>query len=186
MSPVVAPLALPFSLVTDRQPALRGYALKLTRDSDWANDLVQDTLIKAFRFWHRFQPQPDMTLDRAVSAWIHKICYTLFCSAWKRRRARREIVEAVLGDTPGEASAEPEQESGLSDELRAAMDDLPEQWRKIVEAVWLRDGKYHEVARELGIPIGTVMSSLHRVRNRLIARLGPYAAAEFGIRASTP
>jgi RNA polymerase sigma factor (sigma-70 family) len=70
---------------------------------------------------------------------------------------------------------------GLGDEIEAALGDLPPQHREILERVMLRDGKYHEVARELGIPIGTVMSSINRARNRMIARLGAWAASEYGI-----
>jgi RNA polymerase sigma-70 factor (ECF subfamily) len=149
-------------------------ALRLTRNAADAEDLVQDTFVKALRFSERFKPGTNL------KAWL----YTILLNTWRNRR-RDQVREAVDIDSPrveeaasggdGPAALDtPEQillRASVSEELQAALDTLPEMFR---EAVWLRDVEeftYAEIAGMVGIPIGTVMSRISRGRRLLYERL---------------
>jgi RNA polymerase sigma-70 factor, ECF subfamily len=154
-------------------------ALRLTRNRSDAEDLVQDTYVKAFRFADRFERGTNL------KAWL----YTILHNTWRNRRrdASRDTVEvdserveqAAAFDGPA-AHDTPEHillRATLDADLQAALDDLPEAFR---EAVWLRDVEefsYAEIAEMLGIPIGTVMSRISRGRRLLFERLSTPAAA---------
>ena len=152
-------------------------ALRLTRNRSDAEDLVQDTFVKALRFADRFKRGTNL------KAWL----YTILHNTWRNRRrdAARDTVEvdstrveeAALkgGLMSGDAAFEtPERlllRSTLDAELQAALEELPEAFRV---AVWLRDVdefSYAEIAEMLGIPLGTVMSRISRGRRLLFERL---------------
>jgi RNA polymerase sigma-70 factor (ECF subfamily) len=145
-------------------------ALRLTRDPASAQDLVQDTFLKALRAAGQFQPGTNLR------AWLFTILHNTFRNS--RRDKGRDPVEVdseVVEDAPLRAQDDdPETlllraSAGL--ELKAALDGLPEAYR---QAVWLRDVEefsYAEIAQVLGVPIGTVMSRIARGRRRLFARL---------------
>lgn len=155
--------------------ALHGTALRLTRRADQADDLVQDTYLKALRAADRFTPGTNL------KAWL----YTILHNTWRNRRrdafrARVEFDSDVVdraadGDGAGGALFDTP-ETGLlravmDADLRAALDDLPEAFR---EAVWLRDVDeltYQEIADVLAVPMGTVMSRISRGRKQLHAAL---------------
>jgi RNA polymerase sigma-70 factor (ECF subfamily) len=149
-------------------------ALRLTRNRADAEDLVQDTVVKALRFSNRFEPGTNLR------AWLSTILH----NTWRNRirDTGRETVEVdstqleeaeVVGR--GSAAIEtPEQlllRNTFDADLRAALDELPETFR---QAVWLRDVEefsYAEIARTLDIPIGTVMSRISRGRRMLLDQL---------------
>ncbi len=149
-------------------------ALRLTRNRSDAEDLVQDTFVKAFRFTDRFERGTNL------KAWL----YTILHNTWRnqRRDASRDTVEVdserveLAGTRPDGPIAfdTPERilmRATLDADLQAALDDLPDAFR---EAVWLRDVEefsYAEMAEMLGIPIGTVMSRISRGRRLLFERL---------------
>jgi RNA polymerase sigma-70 factor (ECF subfamily) len=149
-------------------------ALRLTRNRADAEDLVQDTFVKALRFSDRFTPGTNL------KAWL----YTILHNTWRNRRrgAARDAVDvdsarvdaaASLPGGPAELDS-PEQillRDTLDGDLQAALDDLPDVFR---EAVWLRDVEefsYAEIAGMLDAPIGTVMSRISRGRRLLFQRL---------------
>jgi RNA polymerase sigma-70 factor, ECF subfamily len=153
-------------------------ALRLTRNRADAEDLVQDTYVKAFRFTDRFERGTNL------KAWL----YTILHNTWRNRRrdASRDTVEvdsdrveqaATLADGPA-ALDTPERillRDTLDADLQAALDELPAAFR---EAVWLRDVEefsYAEIAGMLGVPIGTVMSRISRGRRLLFERLSAAA-----------
>jgi RNA polymerase sigma-70 factor, ECF subfamily len=154
-------------------------ALRLTRSRADAEDLVQDTYVKAFRFADRFERGTNL------KAWL----YTILHNTWRNRRrdAARDTVEvdserverAAALDGPA-ALDTPEHillRATLDADLQAALDELPDAFR---EAVWLRDVEefsYAEIAEMLGIPIGTVMSRISRGRRLLFERLSTPAAS---------
>ena len=151
---------------------LYGMALRLTRDRDRAQDLVQDTYLKAFRARKRFEHGTNL------KAWL----FTILQNTWRNRRRDQararvefdsEIVDAAgaAPDGPVTSSAESPEvlllRADFDAELKAALDELPEAFR---EAVWLRDVEeltYQEIADVLGVPIGTVMSRIARGRKQL-------------------
>lgn len=150
---------------------LYGTALRLTRNADRAQDLVQDTYLKAFRAADRFEAGTNL------KAWL----YTILHNTWRNRRRdwARSRVEfdsdtvdraAEAGIETGAAPDSPEDRllrDVMDEDLKAALDGLPEAFR---EAVWLRDVEeltYQEIASALSIPIGTVMSRISRGRKQL-------------------
>jgi RNA polymerase sigma-70 factor, ECF subfamily len=154
--------------------ALYGTALRLTRQADRAQDLVQDTYLKAFRARSRFAAGTNL------KAWL----YTILHNTWRnaRRDQARSRVEfdsdAVeqAGHNPLEGASPESPEtlllrSSVDAELQSALDALPETFRA---AVWLRDVEelsYQEIADVLAIPMGTVMSRISRGRRQLYERL---------------
>lgn len=169
--------------------ALYGSAMRLTRNPDAAQDLVQDTYLKAFRARGRFVPGTNL------KAWL----YTILHNTWRNRRRDRarsrveadsDAVDFVAergGDsltTPLESPEAILLNATLSDDLQAALDGLPEAFR---EAVWLRDVEelsYQEIATVLDIPLGTVMSRLSRGRRQLYQALIDAGRNHRGVNAS--
>jgi len=159
---------------------LYGTAMRLTRNRADAEDLVQDTLVKALRFADRFEAGTNLR------AWL----YTILHNTWRNRRrdaARGNVdvdserVEEASASPDGPAAAEtPERillRATLDADLQAALDALPAAFR---EAVWLRDVEefsYAEIAKMLDIPMGTVMSRISRGRRLLFERLSPARSA---------
>jgi RNA polymerase sigma-70 factor, ECF subfamily len=149
-------------------------ALRLTRSRSDAEDLVQDTFVKAFRFSDRYRRGTNL------KAWL----YTILHNTWRNRvrDASRDTVDVnservdEAASLPGGPVAfeTPEQillRDTLDTDLQAALDALPALFR---EAVWLRDVEefsYAEIAEMLGVPIGTVMSRISRGRRLLFERL---------------
>jgi RNA polymerase sigma-70 factor (ECF subfamily) len=155
-------------------------ALRLTRKPADAEDLVQDTYLKAFRAAGRFEPGTNLR------AWLFTILHNTARNR-ARDRAREmvtidsEAVERAAEAGPGSAgtaAATPESlllRETLDPDLQAALDALPEAFR---EAVWLRDVEefsYAEIAEMLSIPVGTVMSRISRGRRLLFDALKPDA-----------
>jgi RNA polymerase sigma-70 factor (ECF subfamily) len=151
--------------------SLYGTALRLTRRAADAEDLVQDTYLKAFRSAHQFQPGTNL------KAWLFTILHNTFRNT-RRHDGRNpvdvdsEAVERAVGD--GLSQQSPEQiltRATLDADLQAALDALPEAFR---QAVWLRDVEelsYAEMAKALDVPLGTVMSRISRGRRALFGAL---------------
>src|SRR5688572_18010973 len=147
--------------------SLYGTALRLTRRAPDAEDLVQDTYLKAFRAAHQFEPGTNL------KAWLFTILHNTFRNI-RRHDGRSPVdvdsdaVERAVGDGPADHS--PEElltRATLDADLQAALDALPEAFR---QAVWLRDVEeltYAEMAKVLDVPMGTVMSRISRGRRAL-------------------
>lgn len=158
---------------------LYGTALRLTRKAPDAEDLVQDTYLKAFRASRQFARGTNL------KAWLFTILHNTFRNM-RRHDGRNpvdvdsETVErAADAGGPGSEVRTPEQlltRATLDADLQAALDDLPEAFR---QAVWLRDVEefsYAEIAQIVDVPIGTVMSRISRGRKLLHDRLAPRRA----------
>lgn len=167
-------------------PALRRHAQRLTRSPEAADDLVQDTLVRAFSRWHQFDPTTN------CRAWLMRIATTTFINLWRRRAKEREILadekDGVLGDRFFSHHAirrwsEPEAalaERTLSPGVIRALSELKPEFRRVVELSDLMELPYRDVAETLDIPVGTVMSRLFRARQALRRQLGAIAT-EYGI-----
>ena len=135
-------------------------ARRLARDSADADDLVQETLMRAFRFWHRY------TVDVHLRGWLHRILRNAFVNEYRRRTRERDVL--VQARAAFEVSAvENEQVAGsgeLEHSLSSALQALPAEYRSVLWAVAVDDASYRETADRLGCPVGTVMSRLHRAR----------------------
>ena len=150
----------------------------MTRSEAEAEDLVQETYIKAFR--HRDQFTPGTNLK----AWLFRILTNTFINQYRRKATRPEttvlddVEESILyrhmrDVSPGLSSPDPEAElidSTLSSEVKEALEALPEKFRTTV-LLDVEGFSYKEIAQMLDIPIGTVMSRLHRGRKFLQKRL---------------
>ena len=154
--------------------ALYGTAVRLTRNPADAEDLVQDTVVKALRFESRFQRGTNL------KAWL----FTILHNTWRNRirdAARQTVdvdstrIDELAAQQGGPAELEtPERvllREALGQEVQAALDGLPDAFR---QAVWLRDVEdfsYAEIAKMLDVPIGTVMSRISRGRRMLFDAL---------------
>ena len=155
--------------------ALYSFALKLTRVREEAEDLVSDTMVRAFQRWEQYR------LGSNIRAWLFTILYHAFVSR-KRRVDAREV--QPLEDEEGRELFEPVGEadpegtfydSFVDDEVVAAIQRLPDEYRDAIVMSDLHGLKYAEVAKVLGIPEGTVKSRLFRGRRILQAQLREYA-----------
>jgi RNA polymerase sigma-70 factor (ECF subfamily) len=158
-------------------------ALRVSGNRADAEDLVQDTYLKAFRAADRFEPGTNLR------AWLFTILHNTAKNRFRDRARDTIVVDSEVvdraADGPPPASASrgvdtPETlliRDTLAPELQSAIDSLPDAFR---EAVWLRDVEefsYAEIAKMLDVPIGTVMSRISRGRHLLFERLNPARAA---------
>jgi len=141
-------------------PRLRRYARALAGNRDDADDLVQDTLERAWAKSVLWRGVADMR------AWLFGIMHNLHVDAVRRPKLATVVID---DDTPEVAVAPTQGERLAVLDLQAALDLLPIEQKQIVLLVALEDMAYAEVAETLGIPIGTVMSRLSRGRERLRA-----------------
>jgi len=155
--------------------ALYSFALKLTRERSDAEDLVSDTLLRAFDRWEQYR------LGTNIRAWLFTIQYHTFVSR-KRRVDAREVSLAsdaddrAPTDVVGEADPEARYyDSFLDDEITRAIDALPDEYRAAVVLSDLHELRYAEIAEILGVPEGTVKSRLFRGRRMLQRALRNYA-----------
>lgn len=160
---------------------LHSSALRMTRNPSDAEDLVQETVAKAYRAFHQFEPGTNLR------AWLYRIMSNTFASAYRKKRreplqAHYDDIEAApaLPGGPNEParSAEAEALERLADsDIMQALRELPDEFRTAVYLVDVEGYPYKEVAAILGVPIGTVMSRIHRGRTKLRQRLSATPAA---------
>lgn len=171
-------------LTLEYMDALYGAALRLTRSPKDAEDLVQDTYMKAFRFFDTFEKGTN------IKAWMFKILTNTFINKYRRKVKEREIAEAPPEDIVLDrfvsteqvrALQEPENDffgKLLSDEVVEALDEVPVDFRMVVILADIQDFSYKEIAEIVGCPVGTVMSRLFRGRRILQNHLYEYAIKE--------
>lgn len=171
-------------------PQLYTVALRMTRNNADAEDLVQETYLRAYRGFHTF------TEGTNLRAWLFRILTNTYINTYRAKQ--RRVQEADLGDIDdlylyrriadvdiAARSAEDTLFELFTDgEVKAALEDLPEQFRLPVLLADVEEFSYKEIAEILDIPIGTVMSRLHRGRKQMQKRLADYAT-ERGLFRST-
>jgi RNA polymerase sigma-70 factor, ECF subfamily len=163
--------------------ALYASALKLTRDGTRAEELVQDTYVRALRAEDGFEWGTNL------KAWLFRILTNTFINDYRHKVHERRYVERaaveplydeVLDRQAREYAADPEANlfsSFFKRDLERALEELPEEFRAVVVLADLQGFAYKEIADMLGCPIGTVMSRLHRGRRLLQRSLVDYAVA---------
>ncbi|MGH1340472.1 MAG: sigma-70 family RNA polymerase sigma factor [Nannocystales bacterium] len=167
-------------------PRLYRLGLRLTHQPSESSDLVQEALTRAWANWSSF--------DRggSLGAYLSRILYNAFVSRHRHQRvvqstaARPDIAEHLFDRRRMEEADAPEStwhRHDLSDEVVAALEALPTHYREVVELVDLGGLPYKDASEELGIPLGTVMSRLHRARKLMRGTLTEYAAG-FGYAAA--
>ncbi|MEN9958963.1 MAG: hypothetical protein RLZZ474_1207 [Bacteroidota bacterium] len=163
--------------------AMYNFALRLTNDEDDAQDLVQDTCMKAFRFIDSFEP------GTYAKAWLFRILKNNFINDYRKKSRGPAKVEFewVEQSFSGDEDQEPASHADLhaetvnemlGDEITAAIQALPVDFRMIIILCDLEEFSYEEMARILDIPIGTVRSRLHRARAILKESLATYAKSK--------
>lgn len=156
------------SQITQVMSKLYPYAQQLTKNSEDANDLVQDTLLKAYRYWYTFESETNL------KAWLFTIMRNTFITQCSRvKRERRVLVQKPfyeLGDLPGGALPNGAISQAIQDEIQVATDQLLAVYREPFQL--LMDGfKYYEIAQQLSIPLGTVKNRIFIARKELKRRL---------------
>lgn len=175
---------------------LFGAAMRYTRNRADAEDLVQDTMAKAYQSFHQYQPGTNLR------AWLYRVLTTTWINRYRKAQRRPQEVSADgvregLEDA-GDFSLFDRLEGGSSpsaefevmqrlpaEAVRAALDDLPEQFRTAVYLADVEGFSYAEIAAIMDTPIGTVMSRLHRGRSALQKALYDHAI-RYGLVARPP
>lgn len=148
------------AVMTEHVPRLRRYARALTGDRMSADDLVQDTLERAWNKLHLWQRGSDMR------AWMFSIMHNTFINHIRKK----QLVTTSLDDEALDVSTSATQEHYLEmRDLTSAIGKLPYEYREVILLIGLEQMQYEEVAQVLDIPLGTVMSRLSRGRERLRA-----------------
>jgi RNA polymerase sigma-70 factor (ECF subfamily) len=169
----------------EHMPSLYTAALRMTRNPADAEDLVQETYLKAYRSFDSFQEGTNL------KAWLYKILTNTFINSYRARRRRPEQTELDdvedlylyrrLGGLEAAAagrSAEEEVMDLFTDaEVKEAMESLPEQFRMAVLLADVEGFSYKEIADIMEVPIGTVMSRIHRGRRALQKALYEFGQA---------
>lgn len=180
------------TLALDHLDPLYSAALRLTKNDRDAEDLVQDTFLRAFRFFDRFERGTN------IKAWLFKILTNTFINRYRRKVKERSAVEGAERATVHErfmsqdvaaSSADPEShffDRLLSDDVLEAIDALPIDFRMVVLLSDLQEFSYQEIADILDVPVGTVMSRLFRGRKLLQKYLVTYAIEQGVIPAQAP
>jgi len=153
-------------------PKLRAFAISLSGNVDRADDLVQETLVRAIANIDSFEPGTNM------QAWLFTILRNRFRSEYRKRK--REVEDAD-GHYVDSLVSQPEQSGKLEfKELRTALDKLPSDQREALILVGASGFSYEEAAAICGCAVGTIKSRVNRARNRLASELDINSAEDFG------
>jgi RNA polymerase sigma-70 factor (ECF subfamily) len=169
-------------LALEHMDMLYRIARRLTRDGTAAEDLVQETYLRAFKSRDGFELQ-----EFGIRPWLVRIMHNLHVSrAGRERRQPQAIAEEFLQAAPDESSPMPAAGGfnwdGMDERLVHAVSELPPEYQSVL-LLWAVDElSYKEIATALDVPMGTVMSRLHRARQRLSEQLKEYATREGIIR----
>lgn len=167
-------------------------ALRLTKNTADAEDLVQESVLKAYRYFEKYEQGTN------CKAWMFRIMTNTFINRYRKLQRRQEYLvpdgyralqDRVENEEPNELHRFFEGESDMyfhlfSDEVKNALEEIPVDFRMVVLLADLQDFQYKEIAEIMDCPIGTVMSRLYRGRRMLRERLEDYALANGLVRSS--
>ncbi len=165
--------------------ALYGTALRMTKSESDAEDLIQETMLKAFRYFDKYEKGTN------CKAWLFKIMTNTFINRYRKKQKRKEYLidddyrplqerAEAPEHTPFQESFESEEHlyfKMFGDEVKRALEEIPVDFRMVVLLADLQDFAYKEIAEIMDCPIGTVMSRLYRGRRMLQTQLAEYAKA---------
>lgn len=172
--------------------SLYNTAYRMTRGAEDAEDLVQETYFKAFKYYDKFEEGTNL------KAWLFKILKNTFINNYRKRKLEPRSVdfadiedsfERIVRRDNNEQPSDPESEfftGVLDDDVKRSLDSLPYDYRMVVILADLEDFSYKEIAEILDCPVGTVMSRLYRGRKLLEKSLLKYARQHGYIRGGEP
>ncbi len=159
--------------------AMYNFALRLTSDPSDAEDLVQDTIVKAFRFFSSYEKGTN------AKAWLFRILKNSYINNYRKQSKQPNQVdydevstfyETIRAERTDTSDLEDKMFRDLiDDDISQALEELPEDFRTVVLLCDIEGFTYEEIANMLDVPIGTIRSRLHRGRNLLKAELKEYA-----------
>ncbi len=159
--------------------AAYNFALRMTGDEDDADDLVQETFLKAFRFFDKFEKGTN------CKAWLFRIMKNSYINDYRKQTKEPDKIdyedvqnfyENIKSDQVEMQHYEPDAFTNLlDDEISSAITDLPEDFRTVIILSDIEGFTYEEISDFVDIPVGTVRSRLHRARKMLYAQLYDYA-----------
>lgn len=159
--------------------AMYNFALRLTSDPSDAEDLVQDTIVKAFRFFSSYEKGTN------AKAWLFRILKNSYINNYRKKSKQPNQVdydevstfyETIRAERTDTSDLEDKMFRDLiDDDISQALEELPEDFRTVVLLCDVEGFTYEEIANMLDVPIGTIRSRLHRGRNLLKAQLKEYA-----------
>lgn len=158
--------------ICNQRSCLESFAMKFTNDIEDANDLVQDTIIKAIRYHHMYQQGSNL------KAWLYTIMRNTFINDYRKAARRNALIDTSEDLSSYQLTKSAAQNQG---ENKFIMEDITKALRKLqpeYSSPFLRyfEGyKYQEIAEELGIPIGTVKTRIHMARQVLKGQLKVYS-----------
>jgi RNA polymerase sigma-70 factor, ECF subfamily len=158
---------------------LYNYALRMTGNADDARDLLQETFLKAFRFWDKYEKGTN------VRAWLFRIMKNTYINVYRKAVKEPDTVDYndiqnfynVIRENSADSNDLQEKLFGhlLDDDVTKALEELPEEFRTVVILCDIEGLTYEEIAEFVECPVGTVRSRLHRGRKLLYAKLFEYA-----------
>ncbi len=159
--------------------ALYNFGLRLTSDPNDAEDLVQDSIVKAYRFFDSYEKGTN------AKAWLFRILKNSYINNYRKKSKKPQEVdydevasfyESIRAERTETSDMEDKMFRELiDDDISYALDEIPEDFRTVVLLCDVEDFTYEEIANMLDVPIGTIRSRLHRGRNLLKAQLMDYA-----------
>ena len=155
-------------------------AMRYTKNSEDAQDLVQDTYAKAYTSFHQFEPGTNL------KAWLYRVLTTTFINTYRKDQRRPQTSDSELEDWQIAEASSHTSDQGKSTEdvvlenlpdsdIKNALAEIPEEFRMAVFLADVEGFSYKEIAEIVGVPSGTVMSRLHRGRKQLREKLTDYA-----------
>lgn len=158
---------------------LYNYALRMTGNADDARDLLQETFLKAYRFWDKYEKGTN------VRAWLFRIMKNTYINLYRKAVKEPDTVDYndiqnfynIIRENSADANDLQEKLFGhlLDDDVTKALESLPEEFRTVVILCDIEGLTYEEIAEFVECPVGTVRSRLHRGRKLLYAKLFEYA-----------
>lgn len=155
---------------TPHMDALYNYAYRLTRNADDAEDLLQDVLMRSYRYAHYYEPGSN------AKSWLFRMMNNHFINLYRKKSKSPEKVEFEAVDfKAGEQSTDLKSfYNSIGDEMLSSLNALPDHLRSIVLLSDVEGFKYEEISKIMDIPLGTVKTWIHKARNVLKDKLSDY------------
>ncbi len=158
------------TLIQHEMPALRGLAMQLTKNRDDANDLVQETMLKALKYKSRFH-------EGNLKGWLFTILRNSFINQYRRMAKRKTFIDTTVNayfiDMPVQKADNQAELRFIRKDLEKAISELSPDYR-VLFMLNMEGFKYHEIAEELNMPIGTVKTRIFVARRMLRKKLAAY------------